>query len=130
MVSEIGDAIPPPLQAAFRPAAVLKSGKDPATPVGSVPKTNDIRAPKPNDVKFDPVEAHKTLQEAVKMLNEQISATKRGLGFFYDDSMKTPVIKVSNLATGEVIRQIPSEDVLHMAHQLDQLKGILYRGEA
>jgi uncharacterized FlaG/YvyC family protein len=36
------------------------------------------------------------------------------------------VIRVSNTATGEVIRQIPSEDVLRMAHQIDALKGILY----
>jgi len=91
-----------------------------------MPKPIDIRAPKPNDIMFDPVQAHKNLQEAVNLLNEQMSATKQGLGFSYDESKKQAVIRVSNTATGEVIRQIPSEDVLRMAHQIDALKGILY----
>ena len=36
------------------------------------------------------------------------------------------MIKVSNIHTGEVVRQIPTEDVLRMAHKIDDLKGILY----
>ncbi len=130
MVSEIGNSPPPPMQAGPAPAMTAKRTEDSAAPAIVVPKANDVRAPKPNDVKFDPVEAHKNLQDAVSMLNEQISATKQGLGFSYDDSKHQPVIKVSNIATGEVIRQIPSEDVLHMAHQIDQLKGILYNKAA
>jgi len=36
------------------------------------------------------------------------------------------VIRVRNLSTGEEVRQIPTEDVLRMAHKIDDLKGILY----
>jgi uncharacterized FlaG/YvyC family protein len=36
------------------------------------------------------------------------------------------VITVRNLETGNVVRQIPGEDVLRMAHNLDKLKGILF----
>jgi flagellar protein FlaG len=85
-----------------------------------------VAPPKPNDIKFDPIEATKNLKEAVSLLNHQLAETGRGLGFSFDESKASAVIKVSNLNTGEVIRQIPSEDVLRMAHKMDELKGILY----
>ena len=66
------------------------------------------------------------MHAAVSMLNEQMSATKQGLGFSFDESKNMPVIRVRNLSTGEEVRQIPTEDVLRMAHKIDDLKGILY----
>jgi len=48
------------------------------------------------------------------------------LGFSFDESKKTPVIKVTDLTSGEVIRQIPSEDLLKLAHRIDEFKGILF----
>ena len=121
MLSEIGNSPPKGAQASPAPSPAIRlpdQGPDQAAP--------KVQAPKPNEIKFDPVQAHKNLQEAVNLLNEQMSATKQGLGFSYDQSKNQPVIRVSNTATGEVIRQIPSEDVLRMAHQIDALKGILY----
>jgi flagellar protein FlaG len=85
-----------------------------------------VAPPKPNDIKFDAIEATKNLKEAVSLLNHQLAATGRGLGFSFDESKASAVIKVSNINTGEVIRQIPTEDVLRMAHKMDELKGILY----
>ena len=85
-----------------------------------------VAPPKPNDIKFDAIEATKNLKEAVNLLNHQLVETGRGLGFSFDESKASAVIKVSNLNTGEVIRQIPTEDVLRMAHKMDELKGILY----
>lgn len=129
MVSEItpqGSQSPPP--------AVLATAKS-ATAVLSpfvkaaeikVPATPKVVAPKPIDIKFDPVKAQQNLAAAVSLLNEQMVSTKRGLGFSFDNSTNGPVIKVSNTNTGEVIRQIPTADVLHMAHKIDDLKGILY----
>ena len=95
-------------------------------PAPAVPQKPKVSAPKPNEIKFDPAEANKTLEQAVAMLNDQLASKKQGLGFSYDKSVKSPVIKVSNLHTGEVVRQIPSEDVLRIAHKLDDLRGILY----
>ena len=60
------------------------------------------------------------------MLNKQMESTKRGLGFSYDESKKTAVIKVTDVNSGEVIRQIPTEAILKMAHHIDAVKGTLY----
>lgn len=89
----------------------------------NVPK---VSAPKPVDIKFDPAQARQNLHTAISLLNEQMASTKQGLGFSFDESINSAVIKVSNIHTGEVVRQIPSEEVLRMAHKIDDLKGILY----
>ena len=88
--------------------------------------TPQVMAPKPNDIKFDAAAAHQNLQDAIAMLNKQMAASKQALGFSYDNSIKHPVITVKNTTTGDVVRQIPSEDVLRMAHHIDELKGILF----
>ncbi len=125
MVSEItpqGTKSPPP--------AVLASA-NPAAPAPQaaeikVPAAPKVVAPKPVAIQFDPAKAQQNLAAAVNLLNEQMVSTKRGLGFSFDNSTNGPVIKVSNTNTGELIRQIPTADVLHMAHKIDELKGILY----
>jgi flagellar protein FlaG len=66
------------------------------------------------------------LSAAIGMLNKQMETTKRGLGFSYDESKKMAVVKVTDAASGEVVRQIPTEQVLKMAHQIDAYKGLLY----
>lgn len=85
-----------------------------------------VVAPKPNDIKFDAAQARQNLQEAIAMLNKQMAATKQSLGFSYDESVNRPVITVKNTTTGDIVRQIPSEDVLRVAHHIDELKGILF----
>ena len=117
MASEISSVASSP------PAATASIGKSVETKANVAPKVNDI---KPVNIQFDPAKARQDLHAAVSMLNEQMASTKQGLGFSFDESINAPVIKVSNVYTGEVVRQIPTEDVLHMAHKIDDLKGILF----
>lgn len=125
MVSEItpqGSKSPPPaILASANPAA-----PGPQAPEIKVPAAPKVVAPKPVAIQFDPAKAQQNLAAAVNLLNEQMVSSKRGLGFSFDNATNGPVIKVSNTNTGEVIRQIPTADVLHMAHKIDELKGILY----
>jgi flagellar protein FlaG len=105
------------------PAVIASLGKSTGHQASAAPKVMDI---KPTEIQFDPAQARRNLHAAVSMLNEQMSATKQGLGFSFDDSKNMAVIRVRNLSTGEEVRQIPTEDVLRMAHKIDDLKGILY----
>jgi len=91
-----------------------------------VPERQKLEAPKPVEVKYDPNQARANLSSAINMLNEQMASTKRGLGFSYDSSKNSTVIKVTDVNTGDVVRQIPTEEVLKMAHHIDAMKGILY----
>ena len=85
-----------------------------------------LEVPKSPEIKFDPNKVRENLSAAIGMLNKQMESSKRGLGFSYDESKKTAVVKVTDANTGEVVRQIPTEQVLKMAHQIDQYKGMLY----
>jgi len=88
-------------------------------------------APTPtSNIQFDRAAMEQSLKEAVKLLNDQMGSQAQGLGFSYDDSTNRPVVTVRNLETGQVVRQIPSTDLLRLAHRLDELKGILYNAKA
>ena len=91
-----------------------------------IPERPKVEAPKPVEIKYDPNQARANLSSAINMLNEQMASTKRGLGFSYDSSKNSAVIKVTDLNSGNVVRQIPTEEVLKMAHHIDAMKGILY----
>jgi flagellar protein FlaG len=90
-----------------------------------VPATPKVVAPKPVEIQFDEVQARRNLEDAVRGLNEQMAATKTGLGFSVDKALGRPVVTVRNTETGEVVRQIPTEVVVRLAHSIDDMKGLL-----
>jgi len=69
------------------------------------------------------------LEDALKRLNDQMSKHSTNLNFSVDSTTKFLVVQVKNTQTGEVIRQIPSETMLRVAHDLEAVKGLL-RDEA
>ena len=89
-----------------------------------------VTAPKPIDIKFDAAEVRQTLQEAVSFLNKQLNEHNRGIGFSIDDSLETPVVTVRSTTTGEVVRQIPNEAAVRMAHNIESIKGMLINANA
>ncbi len=130
MVSEIhnstsaGFRAPPPMPAAASTAAKAAPVASPAKQELSIPKAKIIE-PKPVQLQFDEAKAKKNLDEAIKSLNEQLAANKTGLGFSIDKSLNRPVVIVHNTTTGEVVRKIPTEVVIRMAHSIDDMKGLL-----
>lgn len=59
------------------------------------------------------------LDKAVKRLSDFIQQVKRELEFSVDEQSGRTIITVINADTDEVIRQIPPEEVLSLAHNLD-----------
>jgi len=66
----------------------------------------------------------------VSMLNEQVQQTNRGLGFRMDEVLNAPVVTVTSAQTGEVVRQIPNEVVIRIAHNIEKVKGMFFNGKA
>ena len=52
------------------------------------------------------------------------------LDFSIDEDTEKLVVKVVDTTTGDIVRQIPSEEIIHIAKMLDKLQGLLYRGRA
>jgi flagellar protein FlaG len=108
------------------PAAALQT----KAAVVEAPAQPKVTAPKPIDIKFDAAEVRQTLQEAVSFLNKQLNEHNRGIGFSIDDSLETPVVTVRSTITGEVVRQIPNEAAVRMAHNIESIKGMLINANA
>jgi len=89
-----------------------------------------VQAPKPVAIQFDPNEARQSVEEAVNILNQQLKQTNRGLGFRMDEVMNAPVVTVVSESTGEVVRQIPNEAVVRIAHNIERMKGFFFNSKA
>ena len=63
------------------------SSQAPGSSAIQIPETPKVLAPKPVAIKFDASEVRQNLQDAVSMLNQQMSSTKRGLGFQIDEAV-------------------------------------------
>ena len=74
------------------------------------------------------------VKEVVEQLNNHAQAVNRDLLFSVDDDSGKTVIKVINSETAELVRQIPSEEVLRLAQTIretvDDNKGIIVQTSA
>lgn len=66
-----------------------------------------------------------TIKTAVDELSDFAKASNRRLNFSVDESSDRPVVKVTDTESGEVIRQIPSEEVLKLSERLRNLQSDL-----
>ena len=89
-----------------------------------------VQALKPVVLQFDPNEARQSVEEAVSILNQQVKQTNRGLGFRMDEVLNSPVVTVVSESTGEVVRQIPNEVVVRVAHNIERMKGFFFNSKA
>ncbi len=116
--------------AAARPSAPASaSSQAPGSSAIQIPETPKVQAPKPVAIKFDASEIRQNVQEAVSILNQQLTSTQRGLGFHIDDAVGGPVVTVRSADTGEVIRQIPNEVVVRVAHSIEKMKGLIFNSK-
>jgi len=81
-------------------------------------------------LQINPAHEREKLKQAVSMLNEQVQQTNRGLGFRMDEVLNAPVVTVTSAQTGEVVRQIPNEVVIRIAHNIEKVKGMFFNGKA
>ena len=82
-------------------------------------------APYAPTVQVDPQEMLQNLDEAIRLLNEQAAANGRGLNFSVDEKLNRQVITVKKTETGEVVRQIPTDVAIKVAHNIEDIKGLL-----
>ena len=90
-----------------------------------------VNVPSPRAVL--PTDAEKMVsqyEQVVDQLNRQMQANNRNLGFGIDRKINTYVITVTDKRSGDVVRQIPAEAVVRVAHAIEDLKGVLYSAQA
>ena len=69
---------------------------------------------------------HGQLRAAVQEIEKFVQSVKRNLEFSIDETSGKVVVKVIASGSGEVIRQIPSEEVLKLANSLNDASSLLF----
>lgn len=70
------------------------------------------------------------IRNAVEKVKEFVSPVASDIQFSIDEDTGTTVVKIIDRTTDEVIRQIPSEEMLDIAKALDRLQGLLIKQKA
>jgi flagellar protein FlaG len=70
------------------------------------------------------------LAEVVEQLSEVVTLMNKGLAFSVDEDSGSAIVKVMDIDTGDIIRQIPSEEALELAQKLQDVKGLLLKTQA
>lgn len=70
------------------------------------------------------------LDKVVEDLNEFVQVIQRKLQFSVDQESGKTVVKVIDSETDQVIRQIPSEEILEMQSRLGEMNGLLFQTRA
>jgi len=114
----------------IRPARSTASKSTDSIEGGSLPASGKDLPPASTLLMGDAETRSREVRETVQNLNDFIQRQDRALQFEVDDVTGDTVIKVMDSATDEVIRQIPSEELLALARRMMQLhedKGTLFQ---
>lgn len=127
MVSEIKSNLVP--MAFDSVVAKPQSSATPSAVVQAIQDSSNVShlTPIPKaDIKVDPEQIRKNLEVAIEHLNKMMGDSNRGLSFSMDQQLGLPIVVVKNSQTGEVVRQIPNEVVVQVAHSIEAFKGMLH----
>lgn len=117
-----GVAVPAPEAALVTTAATASITGSPAPESATV----KVQTPKPIEIKVDTEKMKAALTESLQKMNDAMRDGGRSLNFTMDEKVGGLVILVKNSDTGEVVRQIPSDVVVRIAHNIEAFKGILH----
>lgn len=70
------------------------------------------------------------LEKAMSNIQEFVQSVRRDINFSLDDGNGRVVVKVTDATSGDVIRQIPSEEALKLAENLSEVRSLLFQAEA
>lgn len=100
----------------------------PGQPAPVAPATTSRAAP-PKSAEPSPV-GEAQLNEAVAAANESVAMHSNSIEFSIDAQHGTTIVKVVDKNTGQIIRQMPSREMVELAKALDQTKVMLIRRTA
>ncbi len=66
------------------------------------------------------------LREAIAMLNSALEKSPTTAIITRDEQLNRFIVRIADAASGEVVREIPSEALLKFARNLQELKGLIF----
>ncbi|KRW62243.1 flagellar protein FlaG [Pseudomonas sp. TTU2014-080ASC] len=74
--------------------------------------------------------SRKDVEAAVSTIQDFVQTVSRSLNFSLEEGSGRVVVKVTDSGSGDVIRQIPSEEALQLAENLSEVRSLLFKAEA
>jgi flagellar protein FlaG len=117
LIQPLGNSAQSPAQ----PAAGSTTGADRPAPAVAQPPAQQVNAARPSV---------QDVQRAADAINKALEQSDQSLRFSVDHDTGITVVKVVDSHTDEVIRQIPSDEVIAISRSIDRLQGILLKHKA
>nr|WP_298139752.1 flagellar protein FlaG [uncultured Pseudomonas sp.] len=70
------------------------------------------------------------IEGAVASIQDFVQSVQRSINFSVEETSGRVVVKVTDAGSGDVIRQIPSEEALQLAENLSEVRSLLFKAEA
>jgi|TARA_B110000211_G_scaffold226703_1_gene280625 flagellar protein FlaG len=78
------------------------------------------------EINREPIISSTELATKIAELNEAFASRDQAIVFSTDPATGKDVVRVSNKSTGELIRQMPSVEVLKAMQNIDQMMGLIF----
>ncbi|MBK8386668.1 MAG: flagellar protein FlaG [Candidatus Accumulibacter sp.] len=120
-IQPTGASLPPPVNPAL--SVAMRETRTPSETATKVtdPSQSPLRAQQPDREK---------LEAATQSVRDFVEPINSNLEFSVDNDTGQLVVKIIDRATKEVIRQMPSEEMLAIAKALDSIKGLFVKQTA
>jgi len=101
-----------------------------ATSAAELRSTGSTQAPAGGGNEATAEPDRETLLQAVGPARKAMEPVAQNLRFSIDDDTGRTIVKVVDMQTDEVIRQMPSKEVLAISKAIDKLQGLLIQQKA
>ena len=89
-----------------------------------------VKAPAPPVQQKQAQPSQQQVEQALDKVKQVMTAKASALTFTVDDKSGDTIVRVVDSDTGEVIRQIPSKELVEIARALDKMQGMLLKQSA
>lgn len=76
------------------------------------------------------LQTHQQSLDALAHMQNATQALQRNLNFSVDDSSGRMMVRVTDASSGEMIRQMPTEEALRLVESLDEIRSLLFEAQA
>jgi len=116
-----------PLAGSGDPASVSKQPVPDSQVVSKVIATSEV---KPSNIQQNAQQSQEVVAKAAKQIQDFVSSMGRNLNFSIDPTTGYHVVTVVNPSTGEVVRQLPTEELIKIAQSLGNVNNALVSQKA
>lgn len=90
----------------------------------------DVSAKNAAQAESAPQASREEVEAAIATIQDFVQSVRRSINFSLEEGSGRVVVKVTDAGSGDVIRQIPSEEALQLAENLSEVRSLLFKAEA